>query len=105
MSDFALSLTGAYIRLTVERWDHIIKKKGASMALKDLTEYLSMAPVVNQFPSANLWSSYDEEADVLYIRFDRSLPVTDSELTDDDIILRYNGDDVVGITVLHASQR
>ncbi len=75
------------------------------MALKDLTEYLSMAPVVNQFPSANLWSSYDEEADVLYIRFDRTLPVTDSELTDDDIILRYNGDDVVGITILRASQR
>ena len=24
MSDFALSLTGAYIRLTVERWDHIV---------------------------------------------------------------------------------
>ena len=25
MSDFALSLTGAYIRLTVERWDHIVE--------------------------------------------------------------------------------
>ena len=75
------------------------------MALKDLTEYLSMAPVVNQFPNSSLWSSYDEEADVLYIRFDRSIPVTDSELTDDDIILRYNGDDLVGMTILHASQR
>ena len=104
MSDFVLSPMGAYIHLTVERWAHT-KNKGASMALKDLTEYLSMAPVVNLFPTANLWSSYDEEADVLYIRFDRSLPVTDSELTDDDIILRYYGDDVVGITVLHTSQR
>ena len=75
------------------------------MALKDLTEYLSMAPKVNQFPNSSLWSSYDEEADVLYIRFDRSIPVTDSELTDDDIILRYNGDDLVGMTILHASQR
>ena len=75
------------------------------MALKDLTEYLSMAPVVNQFPSSSLWSSYDEEVDVLYIRFDRSIPVTDSELTDDDIILRYDGDDLVGMTILHASQR
>ena len=75
------------------------------MALKDLTEYLSMAPTVNQFPNSSLWSCYDEEADVLYIRFDRSIPVADSEITDDDIILRYNGDDVVGITILHASQR
>ena len=75
------------------------------MALKDLIEYLTMAAAVNQFPINNLWSSYNEEADVLYIRFDKSIPVTDSELTDDDIILRYNGDQVVGITVLHASQR
>ena len=75
------------------------------MALKDLTEYLRLVPAVSQFPNSNLWSSYDEEADVLYIRFDRSAPVTDSEITDDDIILRYNGCDVVGITVLHASQR
>ena len=75
------------------------------MALKDLTEYLSMAPAVSQFPISNLWWSHDEEADVLYIRFDKSIPVTDSELTDDDIILRYNDDDVVGITVLYASKR
>ncbi len=75
------------------------------MVLKDLIEYLTMAAVINQFPINNLWSSYDEEADVLYIRFDKSIPVTDSELTDDDIILRYNGDLVIGITVLHASQR
>ena len=64
-----------------------------------------MAPEVNRFPNSSLWSSYDEEADVLYIRFDRSIPITDSEITDDDIILRYNGDDLVGITILHASQR
>ena len=75
------------------------------MALKDLAEYVSMAPAAAQSPSDNLWSSYDEEGDVLYIRFDRSAPVTDSELTDDDVILRYNGDEVVGITILHASRR
>ena len=57
------------------------------MTLKDLKEYLSTAPAVSQFSDSNLWSSYDEEADVLYIRFDRSVPVTDSEITDDDIIL------------------
>ena len=75
------------------------------MALKDLTEYLSMAPKANQFPDSSLQSSYDEEDDVLYIRFDPSVSVTDSELTDDDIILRYNGDALVGMTILHASQR
>ena len=75
------------------------------MALKDLTEYLSMALTVNQFPNSSLWSSYDEEADVLYIHVDKSAPVTDSGITDDDIIVRYNGENIVGITILHASQR
>ena len=64
-----------------------------------------MAPTANQFPNSNLTSSYYEEADVLYIRFDQSVPVTDTELTDDDIILRYNGDALVGMTMLHARQR
>ena len=44
------------------------------MALKDLTEYVSMVPAAAQSPSGNLWSSYDDEADVLYISFDRSVP-------------------------------
>ena len=52
-----------------------------------------------------LWSSYDEEADVLYVHFRKSNVATDSELTDDDIVLRYNGKEVVGITILQASQR
>lgn len=30
---------------------------------------------------------------------------TESELTDDDIIIRYEDDDIVGISVLHASKR
>ena len=48
---------------------------------------------------------YDREADVLYIRIKASLPTTDSELTDDDIIVRYSGDTIIGCSILHASQR
>jgi len=47
---------------------------------------------------------YDEEADVLYVTFERA-DATDSDLSDDDILLRYSGDKVIGITVLHASTR
>ena len=49
------------------------------MALKDLTKYVSMVPAAAQSPSGNLWSRYGEEDDVLYIRFDRAVPVTNSE--------------------------
>ncbi|MDZ4279097.1 MAG: DUF2283 domain-containing protein [Dehalococcoidia bacterium] len=47
---------------------------------------------------------YDAEADVLYITFQRA-EATDSDVTDDDIVLRYRGDELIGVTVLHASTR
>ncbi|MEI7535300.1 MAG: DUF2283 domain-containing protein, partial [Verrucomicrobiae bacterium] len=56
-------------------------------------------------PHRYLWSSYDAEADVLYINFKKPSHATDSELTDDDILVRYEGEEVVGLTVLHASKR
>lgn len=71
----------------------------------DIKDYLSLIPAVKHAPYGYLWSSYDTEADVLYINFKKPSHATDSELTDDDIIVRYEGDAVVGMTILHASRR
>jgi len=49
--------------------------------------------------------SYDREADVVYVNFKKPSHATDSELTDEDVILRYEGEDLVGLTILQASQR
>jgi uncharacterized protein YuzE len=46
-----------------------------------------------------------KEADVLYINFKKPSHADDSELTDDDIIIRYEKGDIVGITILNASRR
>ncbi len=46
---------------------------------------------------------YDEEADVLYISFQRPQQATDTEIINDDILVRKRRDKVVGITILHAS--
>lgn len=75
------------------------------MAPSALTEYLSIVPTVMRSPHRFLWSSYDAEADVLYINFKKPARATDSELTDDDVIVRYEGEEVIGLTVLHASKR
>ncbi|MGH7961376.1 MAG: DUF2283 domain-containing protein [Candidatus Binatia bacterium] len=75
------------------------------MAVADVHEYLKLLPVVQQTPQGSLWSSYDAEADVLYINFKKPSHATDSELTDDDVIIRYEGDEIVGFTILHASKR
>jgi len=75
------------------------------MALADIATYLSIVPAVLHSPHRFLWSSYDVEADVLYINFKKPSHATDSELTDDDVIIRYEDGQVVGLTILHASTR
>lgn len=52
-----------------------------------------------------MWVSYDAEADTLYVNFKKPSHATDSELTDDDIVVRYEEDAIVGYTILHASKR
>lgn len=75
------------------------------MAVANIAEFLKLVPAVQQTPEDYLWMSYDREADVVYINFKKPSYATDSELRDDDVILRYEGDDLVGLTILHASRR
>ena len=74
------------------------------MAVAPIQEHLKLVPALKT-PHGYLWSSYDAEADVLCINFKKPSHATDSELTDDDVIIRYEGDDVIGIAILHASKR
>ncbi len=39
------------------------------------------------------------------VYFKKPSLATDSELSDDDIIIRYAGEEVIGLTILHASLR
>jgi uncharacterized protein YuzE len=75
------------------------------MAIADFQPFLGLLPFVKDAPRHNVWLYYDEEADALYVNFKKPSIATDSELTDDDVIVRYEGEEVVGYTVLHASQR
>lgn len=75
------------------------------MAVAEIQEYLRLVGIVKQSPQRYLWSSYDQEADTLYINFKKPSFATDSKLTDDDVIIRYENDDIIGLTILHASQR
>ena len=68
-------------------------------------QYLKLIPAVRVAPRKYLWSSYDAEADILYINFKKPSLATDSELTDDDVIIRYEGDEMIGLTILNTSKR
>jgi len=75
------------------------------MAKVDLQEIVKLTPKLLNLPFKRIWQSYDEEADVLYLNFKKPSHADESELTDDDIIVRCEKGEVVGITVLHASER
>lgn len=75
------------------------------MAVADIQHYLKLVPAVKKSPQHTVWLSYDPEADTLYVNFKKPCHATDSELTGDDVIVRYEDEEVVGFTVLHASKR
>ena len=75
------------------------------MASIDVKEILSLTPQLLSIPFRRIWYSYDEEADVLYLNFKKPSHADDSMLTDDDVIVRYENGEIIGITILHASKR
>ena len=65
-------------------------------------EFVKLIPKFIEYP--NIWSNYDSEADVLYIDFKKPAKIDDSELTSDNVVIRYEKDEVVGITILNAKK-
>ncbi len=53
----------------------------------------------------NVWTDFDTEADVLYIHFKKPSHTDNSEMIDDDIIIRYENNEVIGISILNASKK
>jgi len=48
---------------------------------------------------------YDERGDALYIAFSPETVADDSELTDNDVLLRYKDNKIIGLTILRFSER
>ena len=75
------------------------------MAAADIQRLVRLTPELLGVPFQRMWSSYDREADVLYLSFKKPSHADDSELTEDDLIMRYEKGELVGVTILHASKR
>jgi uncharacterized protein YuzE len=63
---------------------------------------LKSIPYLLQAPSNQMWMTYDEDADVLYISFRKPQKANDS-IYEDNIIYHYAEEQLVGITILNAS--
>lgn len=75
------------------------------MATVSLERVLTFVPQALQLRQKNIWLSYDEEADVLYLNFKKPSHADDAELLDNDVIVRYEGQDIVGMTIMNASRK
>jgi len=68
-------------------------------------QLLESLPHLLKLPSKQMWFDFDEEADVLYVSFERPQGATDSELSENGIVTRYRGERLVGVTILNARKR
>jgi uncharacterized protein YuzE len=66
---------------------------------------LGLSSELAKLPVKHIWVDYDEEADVLYLSFRKPQRAKKTVERDDDILIRTDGDKIVGITILDASSR
>ena len=64
---------------------------------------MESVPCLLKMPSNRIWIDYDEDADVLYISFQKPQHADESEMKD-NIIYHYRGKDLVGVTVVGAKK-
>lgn len=62
-----------------------------------------MIPMILNLHRPSVWIDFDKAADTLYISFEKPQRADDSVMEDDGNIYHYREDDIVGITVLNAS--
>jgi uncharacterized protein YuzE len=48
---------------------------------------------------------YDQRGDTLYIGFSPDTVADDSELTENDVLIRYRDKEIIGLTILHFSEK
>jgi uncharacterized protein YuzE len=70
-----------------------------------VNDCLVMANDMMKLSTRHAWIDYDEEADVLYMSFRKPQNATETIEIDEDILLRQNGNEIVGITIMNASTR
>jgi len=66
---------------------------------------LGLSSDLTKLPVKHIWVDYDKEADVLYLSFRKPQRAKKTVETDDDVLIRTDGDQIVGITIMNASIR
>ncbi len=75
------------------------------METKEITQIFKALPFIKNTGAKHLWFDFDDEADVLYISFEKPQNATDTDFFEDDILLRLREEKIVGITITNASKK
>ena len=66
---------------------------------------VAMASDMVKLPAPQVWGGNDKGADVLYMSFRKPQRATKTIETNDDVLIRKDGKEIVGLTILSASDR
>jgi uncharacterized protein YuzE len=81
----------------------------ATVAPKKTADFVSnciaAATKIMKLPARHVWLDYDKEADVLYMSFRKPQRAKETIELEDDILLRKDGKEIVGLTILNASSK
>lgn len=66
---------------------------------------VALAMEMLKLPARQMWLDYDKEADVLYVSFRKPQRATATVELNDDVLVRKNGRDIVGLTIMNASTK
>ena len=87
-------------------------QRGSSMATMTtrktedfIGKCIAIASDMVKLPANHVWLDYDKEANVLYISFRKPQRATKTIETDEDMLIRKDGKEIVGLTIMNASSR
>jgi len=66
---------------------------------------IGLSTEIMKIPMKHMWVDYDKEADVLYVTFRKPQRAKKTVELDDDILVRKDRREIVGITILNASSK
>ena len=70
-----------------------------------IDSYLDLSSRLAKLHVRQVWTDYDKEADVLYLSFRKPQRAKKTVEMDNNVLIRTDDDEVVGITILNASSR
>jgi len=114
--DIADSVNGVPIRLTDERWEHIVdshrarygqtenhmaQREPRRLVFPTRDELLAAARERVDLPPGKLWLDYQDDVDTLYVRLkEKTHPTHSKSNLDEMIVFDYEGEELVGIEIM-----